>query len=94
MALSVEEMNVIKSARVSGGFPLFINGRAGSGKSTILQYLFADIIIRWFRENNSEQEAEAMAPPIYLTSSKILLEEARKRVEKILHGELRVQEAA
>jgi len=94
MALSVEEMNVIKSARVPGGFPLFINGRAGSGKSTILQYLFADIIIRWFRENNSEQEAEAMASPIYLTSSKILLEEARKRVEKILHSELRVQESA
>src|SRR5262249_5191277 len=36
MALSPEESEVLESARRSdGAFPLFINGRAGSGKSTI-----------------------------------------------------------
>lgn len=36
MALSMEEIAVLQSARNSqGGFPLFINGSAGSGKSTI-----------------------------------------------------------
>jgi hypothetical protein len=46
MALSPEESKVLRSARrtagpdglLSGGFPMFINGRAGSGKTTILQY--------------------------------------------------------
>ena len=42
MALSPEESEVLESARKGERpFPLFINGRAGSGKSTILQYLFA-----------------------------------------------------
>ena len=45
MALSLEEIEVLESARVSdGGYPLFINGRAGSGKSTILQYLFSEYL--------------------------------------------------
>jgi hypothetical protein len=45
MALSEEEIEVLESARLAeGGYPLFINGRAGSGKSTILQYLFAEYL--------------------------------------------------
>ncbi|MCB1092251.1 MAG: hypothetical protein KDL87_12015, partial [Verrucomicrobiae bacterium] len=46
MALSLEEVEVLESARDSQGhgFPLFINGRAGSGKSTILQYLFSEYL--------------------------------------------------
>jgi len=45
MALSLEEIDVLESARKpDGGFPLFINGSAGSGKSTILQYLFSEYV--------------------------------------------------
>jgi hypothetical protein len=36
-ALSGEEINVLKSISGENPFPLFINGQAGSGKSTILQ---------------------------------------------------------
>ena len=45
MALSLEDIEVLESARKpEGGYPLFINGRAGSGKSTILQYLFSEYL--------------------------------------------------
>jgi hypothetical protein len=40
-ALSGEEIDVLKSISNPNSFPLFINGRAGNGKSTILQYIFA-----------------------------------------------------
>lgn len=45
LALSPEETRVLESVHNhEKGFPVFINGRAGSGKSTILYYLFADYI--------------------------------------------------
>jgi tetratricopeptide (TPR) repeat protein len=45
LALSPEETRVLESVHHhENGFPIFINGRAGSGKSTILYYLFADYI--------------------------------------------------
>lgn len=83
MALSPEESEVLESARRSeGAFPLFINGRAGSGKSTILQYLFADILFYYL----SKPEARVMAPPVYLTANGELLRVARIFVEKLLRS--------
>ena len=46
LALSPEEAELLDSIHRAGvegelGYPLFINGRAGSGKSTMLQYLAA-----------------------------------------------------
>ena len=54
MALSIEEIDVLESARVTtGGFPLFINGSAGSGKSTILQYLFAEYLLHHCKDGKT-----------------------------------------
>lgn len=84
MALSPEESEVLESARhPDGAFPLFINGRAGSGKSTILQYLFADLLFHYLRS----PDARIIAPPVYLTASGELLRVARNFVEKLLRSE-------
>ena len=84
MALSPEESQVLESARgAEHPFPLFINGRAGSGKSTILQYLFADLLYFYLRSQNNELPA----PPIYLTANGELLRVARTFVERLLKSE-------
>lgn len=84
MALSPEESEVLESVhRAPDPFPLFINGRAGSGKSTILQYLFADLLFYYL----GKMEARGMAPPIYLTASGELLRVARSFVERVLKSE-------
>ncbi len=84
MALSPEESEVLESARRSqDAFPLFINGRAGSGKSTILQYLFADLLFYYL----SKMDQAAVKPPIYLTANGELLRTARNFVERLLKSE-------
>lgn len=84
MALSPEESEVLLSARqAEGAFPLFVNGRAGSGKSTILQYLFADLLYYYL----TTSDARSMAPPVYLTANGELLRMARSFVERILRNE-------
>ena len=85
LALSPEEAEVLSSARNmdgKGGFPMFINGRAGSGKSTVLQYLFADTIRGWrraFRQSDRESNI-----PLYLTTNAELLRKAREAVGRLL----------
>ncbi len=85
LALSPEEECVLGSvkSRVSNGakYPLFINGRPGSGKSTILQYLFAEQLANFIKLLNN---SNINNPPLYLTYSTPLLEEARELVKKIL----------
>jgi len=84
MALSPEESEVLESARKSDRpFPLFINGRAGSGKSTILQYLFADLLFFFLRLPEPRQ----LHPPLYLTANSELLRVARSFVERLLKSE-------
>ena len=84
MALSPEESEVLQSSRRSEhAFPLFINGRAGSGKSTILQYLFADLLFFYLEKCQGSQ----MQPPIYLTANGELLRVARTFVERLLRSE-------
>lgn len=84
MALSPEESEVLLSARSQdGAFPLFINGRAGSGKSTILQYLFADLLFYYL----TTPAASKIAPPVYLTANGELLSVARSFVKRILRNE-------
>ena len=50
LALSAEEEKILFSLSSAGPknykLPIFINGRAGSGKSTILFYIFAEFCIR------------------------------------------------
>jgi len=82
LALSPEEADLLESIRSTGttgelGYPLFINGRAGSGKSTMLQYLAADYIDFALRRSTQLQ-------PIYMTCSRDLLQRARQTVEGLL----------
>ncbi|MCS6772372.1 MAG: hypothetical protein NZ740_10195 [Kiritimatiellae bacterium] len=86
LALSPEEATILESVHsqvaTNGvvGFPLFINGRAGSGKSTILQYLFAD----YLRLHFSMPEQPSVRPPIYFTCSADLLQRSMKVVSGLL----------
>lgn len=60
-------------------FPLFINGRAGSGKSTILQYLYAEYLARYAKVGY-----EAGQPPAYFACNGELIRSAIKLVKSIL----------
>ena len=77
LALSSEETELLQSVHAqqssaqARGFPLFINGRAGSGKSTILLYLFADYLRYYLRNENNDLR------PLYLTRSHDLLKRSR-----------------
>lgn len=84
MALSPEESDVLASARQPDHpFPLFINGRAGSGKSTILQYLFSDLLFCYL----TRVATQGVPPPLYLTANGELLRRARTFIERLLRNE-------
>jgi hypothetical protein len=79
LALTEEEDEVLHSSRSEDAkFPLFIKGRAGSGKSTILQYLFAEYFARWARSR------PCATPPGYFACNKDLVQRAREVVKSIL----------
>jgi len=83
IALSPEEEDILLnfSSYSDEKYPFFINGRAGSGKSTILQYLFADYVVRFLslkKDKNLEYE------PLYLTYNDRLKEQAIERVCSII----------
>ncbi|RLJ00273.1 MAG: hypothetical protein DRP08_06635, partial [Candidatus Aenigmatarchaeota archaeon] len=86
IALSPEESTILKSLFYKNEeriFPLFINGQPGSGKSTILQYLYASYLGIYLSKGEFERTS---CPPLYLTYSRGLLEDARKRVRDILRA--------
>ena len=64
LALSDEEVRVLNTAH----YPFFINGLAGSGKSTILYYLFANVFA-----SDKQKERDFL----FLSYSKNLTEEAK-----------------
>jgi len=63
LALSSEQVDLLKDFH----FPVFINGQAGSGKSEMLMYLFAEL---FFLRELGEYQGE----PIFLTENAELLE--------------------
>ena len=86
LALSPEEAQIISPFRNSDrgtdtvkdlAYPLFINGLAGSGKSTILQY-FAFTYLDYALRNDTR------LLPLYLTASEDLLTRARESVTRLL----------
>lgn len=86
LALSPEEAEVLKNVGFASShdverYPLFINGRPGSGKSTILQYLFAHRLFMYLRKPANER---VINPPIYLTYSQELMDVAKKSVRAII----------
>lgn len=72
MVLSQQQVDIV-SGDVQ--FPLFLTGRAGSGKSTILQYLFAEIILRYL--NTSKLCDGGLKLPVYLSYSSNLITDAK-----------------
>lgn len=80
MALSPEEIDVLESTRAADGdgFPLFINGRAGSGKSTILQYLFSEFLYHHLTKSPTS------APPLLFACNSDLLAQAERSVRALL----------
>ncbi len=80
LEMSDEEMNVLKSITSRPEcLPTFINGSAGSGKSTILYYLFWHF---WMQRKATPQQF--LGDMLFLTLSKELLEEAKKTIGIIL----------
>ena len=89
MALSPEESDVLRSATdPNNPFPLFINGRAGSGKSTILQYIYAKFSEKYL--GLTSEERAQVAAPIYLTANAELVRIAKDRVERLLRKDVTV----
>lgn len=84
LALSAEEMSLLedfstsrKEKKEKSSLPIFINGPAGSGKSTMLLYLFADYCYRKYDKNLE-------GDPLFLTYNERLLEVAKKGVTNLL----------
>lgn len=76
LALSPEQVSLLKRIH----FPLFINGQAGSGKSEMLMYLFAELI---FQKEVGEYEGG----PIFLTENEELLDRSHLEViEKLRYN--------
>ena len=90
LALSAEEEKILNSVSSpepqDSSLPIFINGRAGSGKSTMLLYLFADYCYRKFYNSNQETQKEQPLNdlPLFLTYNEKLLKNAREGVERLL----------
>ena len=81
LALSTEEEEILNSisSPENPNLPAFINGRAGSGKSTMLYYLFADYCYRKITD-------KLRGDPLFITYSPALSETAFRTVEKILNS--------
>jgi hypothetical protein len=77
--LSREEIDVLNACTTEKAFPLFINGRAGSGKSTMLQYLFADYFSRYISYKDNIKN-----PPVYFTYNSELLQRAKNFVKGLI----------
>ncbi|HEY9596249.1 MAG TPA: hypothetical protein V6D33_01090, partial [Cyanophyceae cyanobacterium] len=89
LALSAEEEEILQSVSTvapgQGSLPLFINGRAGSGKSTMLLYLFADYCYRKdYDKRGRPRQAVLPGEPLFLTYNERLLEVAREGVKTLL----------
>lgn len=88
-ALSMEEEKILhelSTPEISrSSLPVFINGRAGSGKSTMLFYLFADYCYRYQKYYLQHRQRLNKVPhPLFLTYNEQLLGKAREGVKKLL----------
>lgn len=89
LALSAEEEQILQSVSTvapgQGSLPLFMNGRAGSGKSTMLLYLFADYCYRKYYDKRGRPRQEPLpGDPLFLTYNERLLEVAKEGVNTLL----------
>lgn len=81
LALSIEERQILESVAGLGHqyqkLPLFINGQAGSGKSTMLAYLFTGLLKKKIDE-------KLPGSPLFITYSDRLIDSARKASSRLL----------
>ena len=85
LALSTEEKELLHSVSTKESLPLFLNGRAGSGKSTMLFYLFAYYCYRHLQLcKNKQQNFFSKPHPLFLTYSPSLSDFAKVKVQSIL----------
>lgn len=80
MVLSEDQVKIVSQTIE---YPLFITGRAGSGKSTILQYLFAEMILRYVYHKSTD-DLSPLLPPVYLSYSENLIQDAKKLSQLLL----------
>ena len=79
LALSGEEEDLLRDIRL----PVFINGRAGSGKSTMLHYTFAYYCNLYLNNRNNTNESTQILP-LFLTYNEKLVDRAYKVVKSVL----------
>ena len=78
--LSKEEMDILQPESDAGlSFPLFIKGRAGSGKSTVLQYIYAEYFARYVKHGVMSGK-----PPAYFACNAELVRKGGQLVKSIL----------
>ncbi len=75
LSLSAEEREILLNASL----PIFINGQAGSGKSTILYYLFASYI-----HKKMMSKTQPKGNPLFLTFNEKLVEVAKSNIGDLL----------
>jgi hypothetical protein len=89
ISLSQEERDILDEVLGRGShwrerFPIYINGRAGSGKSTILQYIFAHYLTTYLAKRGEGGEREGDPKLLYLTYTPQLKERAIDQVANII----------
>lgn len=73
-----------RDQRTRNTLPALISGRAGTGKSTMLAYIFASMIIKMVMGNLDGR-------PVYVTYNQELLENARKTIKGLLRSNSRLR---
>lgn len=81
LVLSSEEKDIVTKQQKE--YPLFISGRAGSGKTTVLQYMFAEIIVRYLQSNSNKD----LLPPLYLSYSPSLIKNAKDLAKDLFNND-------
>ncbi len=90
LALSAEEKAILHAVSTTKTLPLFLNGRAGSGKSTMLFYLFADYCDRHIKEcYKNKQNIYEKPHPLFLTYNRGVVELAKNKVFSLLKSNYR-----
>jgi len=84
LALSPEELEILRAVgNDPNSLPLIVDGRAGSGKSTMLNFIFASLLLR-------QREASKEEVPVYISYNDRLLEAARRTIMGIYRSNSQV----
>ncbi|MEG4241718.1 DUF2075 domain-containing protein [Microcoleus sp. MON2_D6] len=89
LSLSGEEEKILQSVSTPGqpSLPIFINGRAGSGKSTMLFHLFAEYCERHYKYSEQQKVGYYEKPhPLFITYNEGLVKVAKESVQKMLES--------